>query len=342
VLLGVAVTCSAPAGWLLVALCPALFLLLSWRWGVPAVALLALTQPAIDFLGPRQDPAAALDGVWRALAVVALSAVLSLWFDDLERRSGERAALVAELRSSRAQVAELSRRAGQDAERARLAADIHDTLAQGFLSILTLVRASRGTLDRPAGADLDAVRSLLDLAGSTAEDNLAEARSMVAALSPPALAESGLVGALQRRATQLQAGTGIRTSVLVEAADAGPALPREVEVVLLRAAQELMTNAGKHSAADAVVVTLAVQAGQVVLRVADDGRGLDGATPAAAPGSTGQDARGFGLDGLQRRIADLGGTLVLTGRTPAEREGPGGGGRGTLATVVLPTPQDDP
>lgn len=108
------------------------------------------------------------------------------WIGQVMERSTQRAALIAQLESSREEVELLSHEAGIAEERTRLAREIHDTLAQRFTSIVTLVQAAESELDE----DLPAARHHLELATRTARENLAEARAMVAALTPSPLASA--------------------------------------------------------------------------------------------------------------------------------------------------------
>ncbi|MCP9971452.1 sensor histidine kinase [Actinomadura madurae] len=109
----------------------------------------------------------------------------------LGRQNRERLRLIEELDRTRGELAEVSREAGVLAERERLARDIHDTIAQGFASIVMLLQA--------AEADAGPNRHL-ELAVRTARENLAETRGLVAALAPPALDGGSLVEALRRMA----------------------------------------------------------------------------------------------------------------------------------------------
>ena len=122
-------------------------------------------------------------------------------------QSSERAHLIAELEASRAEVARLSHEAGVAAERARLAGEIHDTLAQGFTSIITLVQA----------AESEALRDeRLALAVRTARENLAESRALVAALAPSALGSGSLHDAVRRQAARFTEETGVPAPVRID------------------------------------------------------------------------------------------------------------------------------
>jgi signal transduction histidine kinase len=228
---------------------------------------------------------------------------LGVWIDRVVRQSTERAELIAELEASRAEVARLSHEAGVAAERARLAGEIHDTLAQGFTSIITLLQAAD-----PALAD-----ERLALAVRTARENLAESRALVAALAPPALGDGSLLDAVRRQAAR--AGEGATATPAFRSTGEPRPLPTAVEVVLLRAAQEALTNVRRHAAAGEVSVVLAYEEDRVRLVVRDDGRGFD---PGHRPGS--------GLDGMRARAEQVGGVLTV-------RSEPGAG-----ATIELEVP----
>ena len=219
------------------------------------------------------------------------------------------ASLVEELAASRAESARLSREAGAAAERERLAREIHDTLAQGFTSIVALAQAVEPELD----SDTDAARRHVELIRSTARENLAEARAMVAELTPTALHDGSLSAAIERQCDRLSAETGIGATIHTDGEL--PPLGMTADVVLLRAAQEAFANIRKHSQASAVAVVLSPAAHGVRLSVADNGIGL-------ADDRT----EGFGLRGMRARATQVGGTMAVT-PTP---------GGGTTVTVEVP------
>jgi signal transduction histidine kinase len=182
------------------------------------------------------------------------------------------------------------------AERERLAGEIHDTLAQGFTSIITLVQAAESEL----GHDEAQVHKHLALALRTARENLAESRALVAALAPAELTESSVLDAIRRQAKRLTEETGVAT--VVEVQGARRPLPTGVEVVLLRTVQETLSNVRKHAAASSTEIVLSYQDNSMVLVVTDDGQGFD--TSAAT--------NGFGLRGMRSRVEQAGGTLTVT------------------------------
>ena len=202
---------------------------------------------------------------------------------------------VAELAASRAEAGRLSRQAGVAAERERLAREIHDTLAQGFTSIVALAQA----VQAESATDPATAARHVELIRETARDNLAEARTMVTRLTPAALQEGTLPAALRRQGERLAAETGIAVDVIVE--DALPPLSMATEVVLLRSAQEAMTNVRRHSHAGELVVRLRSTPGGVRLSLSDNGVGLPP-----------DHADGFGLRGMRGRLDQVGGTLTLS------------------------------
>ena len=129
-------------------------------------------------------------------------------------------------------MATLSAERGALAERERLAGEIHDTLAQGFTSIIMLLQAARGTADR---------------AGQyrTARENLAEARTLITALRPAPLSGATLEEALGRITAQF--GEELAVSTTFEVRGDSRTTSTKVEVVLLRAAQEALANVRKHA-----------------------------------------------------------------------------------------------
>ncbi len=226
---------------------------------------------------------------WLVLAVVSLvvALLLGLWIARIVAQSQRRAELLAELAATRATLEQVSREAGVLAERERLAREIHDTLAQGFTSVLILLEAAQS-------ADPPAARDLIDRARETARENLAEARALVAALTPPDLSQTSLPEALRRLVGRATVPSGLHAELSVGGTPRG--LPTSHEVALLRTAQEALTNVRRHAAAARVSVALDYREAGVSLRVTDDGCGFDPSAPAG----------GFGLEGMRSRAAGVG------------------------------------
>ncbi|MFD6354677.1 sensor histidine kinase [Nocardia tengchongensis] len=233
------------------------------------------------------------------LAPPAVAALSTALFLGLLRTTERQAALIDDLRATRAELAATERREGTLAERQRLAMEIHDTLAQGLSSQRMLLQAADRIWDSDPGAAREHVRG----AAAVAEHNLAEARRFVHDLAPTDLAAGGsLVAALEAMAER-EGGDTLRVRVHVEGAPMS--LPAGVEAALLRIAQGALANAREHAAAGTVTITLTDLGDRLVLDIADDGTGFD---PAALSTPAG---RGHGLPAMRARLRQLGGTLTV-------------------------------
>jgi signal transduction histidine kinase len=277
---GAGAVADGTVSYLLFALCPLIFLSLPVRFAIPAVIaanLVPLSALSSIKAVTRFGPVFVVSG--------AFAVWMGVWINRVIEQSTERAALIAELESSRAEVARLSHLAGASAERARLAGEIHDTLAQGFTSIITLLQA----------ADPELRDERLALAVRTAKENLAESRSLIASLAP---APGSLPDSVRRQTTRFTEECGIPAPMRVTGTPR--ALPTAVEVVLLRSAQEALANVRRHSGAQAAQVLLAYAGDRVRLVVRDDGCGFDPVR-----------ANGFGLRGMRARAEQVDGALTV-------------------------------
>jgi signal transduction histidine kinase len=221
---------------------------------------------------------------------LAISLLLGYWIGGIVEESGKRACLIEQLEQAQSELAASEHERGILTERQRLAHEIHDTLAQGFTSVLALAQAVEVSLDR----DEANVRRGLAMLQTTARDNLAEARALVGALTPPDLENATLADAIGRVVSRFADETGVDAEF---GAHGQPRpLPPSTEVVVLRTAQESLANVRKHAKATSVVVTLRYEVEAVSLEIRDDGRGFG---PDAVPG--------HGLPGMRARVEQLGG-----------------------------------
>jgi signal transduction histidine kinase len=290
---------------------------LRWALGVSAV----LTALMIVRNGWYLSGAALYGMVAFSIGTLLLGGWFAYWIASIIEQSAERRALIEQLEATRRDLAASERQAGSLAERQRLAGEIHDTLAQGFVSIVLHLEAAEAALERQPLAEATTLRGHLDDARRVARENLVEARRLVWALRPELLEGSSLAAALDRVVRRW----GEEARVAVEFAVTGEerALPPERQVVLLRAAQEALANVRRHAAAGRVVVTLSFLDDTAILDVQDDGRGFDPAR-LAAPGRASEG--GYGLWGMRERVEALGGTLSLESAP----------GEGTTLAVELP------
>ncbi|MFG3347214.1 sensor histidine kinase [Streptomyces sp. NPDC048018] len=244
------------------------------------------------------------------IAPPAVAAIATAVFVHAERQADRQRALIEDLIRTRRELAATERREGTLAERQRLSMEIHDTLAQGLSSQQMLLQAA----DRTWDADPSTARRHVRTAESIAERNLAEARRFVHDLAPADLAGGGgLEEALRGLATRESAAFRV---------DGAPVpLPDRVQSALLRIAQGALANIREHSGATSAALTLTYLDDQVVLDVADDGRGFD---PGDRPADTG--VRGHGLPAMQVRARQLGGTLTIESAP----------GEGTVLSAAIP------
>jgi signal transduction histidine kinase/ligand-binding sensor domain-containing protein len=201
-------------------------------------------------------------------------------------------------------------------ERARLAREIHDTLAQGFVGISSQLDAVAMCMPE----DVTPARRYLDLARRMARHSLTEARRSVMDLRASALEGQDLASALESGMRLWVGGSGVEVSVDVSGEQ--EPLPQEVEQHLLRIAQEAVTNVLKHAGAKRIWIKLHMEARKLYLRIKDDGRGFEQDGVFAALGGH------FGLIGMRERAERLGGEMRLVSQP----------GEGTEVEVKVPLP----
>jgi signal transduction histidine kinase len=201
-------------------------------------------------------------------------------------------------------------------ERNRMAREIHDTLAQGFVGIaLQLQAVEKAMPDAP-----DKAERHLALAQSMVSYNLVEARRTVWDLRSQALDTNDLAAAFSQTARQMTEGTAVETEVRISGESRR--LPSQIENNVLRIAQEALTNAIKHAEPKHISIELDFGAASLQLRVRDDGRGFDAERMLAAPDGH------FGLLGMRERVEHLGGRLSISSRP----------GEGTDVLAAIPIP----
>ncbi len=273
------------------------------------IAVVVATLVAVVALGLHGG--FTIGGVIGPLVGAGVALLIGLGYRALARESAEREALLAELIATRDLLAATEREQGVLTERARLAREIHDTVAQGLSSIQMLLHAAEAADgDRPG---LDHIR----LARATAADGLADTRRFIRELAPPSL-DAGLAAALGRLIAQWRR-EGLRIDVAVPPLESP--LPMDVQTALLRIAQGAVANVAQHADASVVGIGLAVTAAHATLTVRDDGMGFDPARVGADAGASDS----FGLRAMAQRVEQLGGTLDVDSAP----------GRGTTITAIL-------
>jgi len=275
------------------------------RLGLPLAAYVSMVWAAAMLLTD-----APLWAVVMPFGVFSVSSILAVTIQRISELNIRKSELITELRATQRDLVDAERTKGVLAERTRMAAEIHDTLAQGFTSIVLLSRAGMRS-----GDATEALKSIEE----TAQENLADARRLIEAIRPPELGAGSLPMALER---QLD-------SVLPESMDRRFTVEGEprslngaVEVTVLRAAQEALLNIRTHAKADRVDMVLRFTDRSVGLDICDDGVGFANGEVTDRGELTG----GQGLGLLRRRAESLSGHLEV---------GPAAD-RGSLISLTLP------
>ncbi|MET9816241.1 sensor histidine kinase [Streptomyces sp. NPDC006355] len=261
------------------------------RWGLAPLDRLTRLMTTVDLLRPGQRLSAHGGG--------ELAELIRTFNSMLERLEQERAAS-----SGRVLLA-------QEAERRRIAQELHDEVGQSMTAILLGLKRAADDAPGPLREDLREVQEIT-------RDSLDEVRRLVRRLRPGVLDDLGLVSALTSLTDDFATHTGLQVTRRF-AADLPPLEP-ETELVLYRVAQESLTNAARHADAEGVVVTLGHSDTRVILAVTDDGCGIK------AP------REGAGILGMRERALLVGATLDIT---PAPRAG-------TQVKLTVPLPRKQP
>ena len=221
-------------------------------------------------------------------------------------------AMLDRLESARREAARTAL-AAQEAERSRVARELHDEIGQTLTAVM--LQAERAAESDPAVTQSELVR-----VADALRESLDEVRRIARELRPEALDDLGLVNALIALCSQLdaQGGTRVRRQLQGKL----PPLSPEVELVIYRVAQEGLTNALRHAGARVVNLSLAADAEGVTLSVSDDGRGM---ASEPAPGTA-------GISGMRERALLVGGRLSIAS----------GPGQGTEVVLMVPLDEDDP
>lgn len=284
---------------LLSGLYPHIFVALTIRYAIPAAILLnliAFREQILDIglANFWQTPA-----IWGFAVMSVLGLVLASWIYAIIHQSVQRRELIEELEAAQVQLAETQRREGMLAERQRLAQEIHDTLAQGFTSIVIHLEAAEEGL--PAGNTT--THHHLNQARTIARHSLTSARRVVQDLRPELLEKDPLPTAISRTTQRWSQQSGIPATATTTGNVQN--LHPEQEVTLLRATQEALANIQKHAQAQSANVTLSYMGDMVILDVQDDGVGFDPA------GITPTSTHSYGLTAMRQRLHQIGGSLTI-------------------------------
>ena len=230
---------------------------------------------------------------------------------------------LSESRRSEERLQALSHRLvqAQEAERGRVARELHDHITQLLCAILVRCQTLADKLPTRARVAKAEARQLRQLLGETAD----EVERISRDLRPSVLEELGLAAVLRDSSHQFTVRTGV--PVDVACAHLPARLTADVELALYRILQEALKNIEQHARARSVNVRLTRPRGCVQLEISDNGIGFNPDQPSAR----GKVNRGLGLLGMRERAAYVGGALFLKSRRPA-------GSRVIIRIPLLPIP----
>ena len=202
----------------------------------------------------------------------------------------------------------------QEAERGRLAQEVHDGPAQALSNAIFQVEF----IDRIFETDPRMARSELGFLRELLRRELGDVRSFIGQLRPPVLVELGLNGSIADTVETQAALSGMHIATDLEAPTDG--LSEAAQTVVLRIAQEALQNVRKHAAASNVLLTTMLNDSAWTLEVRDDGRGFDTGAVAA------RGRRNFGLQFMRERAELIGARFEVESRPEA----------GTVVRLAIP------
>ncbi len=295
----------------------------------PTIIALAAAEPAVDVSRVRtlratleilsDDLAARRTELGRI--EVALRSLESTWL-FLERGDtsliGD-TALVGEPGQSPPPDVQMRIVEAQEAERARLAQEVHDGPAQALANAIFQVEYIERVVDRDPAMARHELRFLRELL----RRELGDVRGFITQLRPPVLAELGLEGAVHDAIEHMRTLTGL--TIVANIHVPGEQLGEAEQTVVLRVVQEALQNVRKHASASTVTVAARAEAGDWVLEIRDDGRGFDVGSVAS------RGRRNFGLQFMRERAELIGARLDV-------RSGSDGG---TVVRLAIPMGEEE-
>jgi len=181
----------------------------------------------------------------------------------------------------------------QENERKRLAEDLHDSVGQVLSAIkLNLHRLNKSNVN-------EATQPLLTDTQKLADECIVEIRNIIQNILPPVLTDYGLVEALEALCTKIEETTNVKVEIK-KSLDA-TRFQADIELAFYRIAQELFSNAIKHSGATAIHITLTKEAGWLIMEFKDNGSGFN----------INQVKHGYGLKNLQSRVQLINGEINI-------------------------------
>lgn len=241
-----------------------------------------------------------LSGIGLSVLLLGLSAMMAKYIEAFHIEAKKSQSLLMELQRTQQSLVESERAAGIEAERKRMAGEIHDTVAQQFASIITNLQAAR----EHENSDPVLRQQHLQNAFAAAQRGIADSRAMLSTMQPNVTLGKSLTNVIQDITAEWSRGQNL--TVRCESEGTPVQLSRSQEVIMVRALQESLRNIGKHAAASDVVVRLSWLEDEVLMDISDNGMGFDFA--GLVPGSDGYQ---LGLSTMESRVESCGGTFAL-------------------------------
>ena len=229
--------------------------------------------------------------------------------------------VVSERERASRELAEARRTEGARAleERRRIARDLHDSMSQALFSTVLHTRTAQKALTQDGGSPSGPVGRSLSAIVDLTKSVQSEMRGLIFDLRHDPVDDDGLVAALTRHASGLQASDGLTIDVRGPAAPL--ALSPQVETQLFAIGREALANVMKHASASEAHIHVETRNGEVLVEIRDNGRGFDPA---------GRHPGHFGLDSMRTRASEIGGQLTISSAP----------GLGTLVRVHAPADPD--
>lgn len=293
------------------------FIFLPFAWAATVLGLVTTGLATSIALRAKASGIVAVQ-IGGILATGVMIGTVLLYIHRANQEAELRTRLLRQLDEAQRDLADRARDAGVQEERRRFARDIHDTLAQGFTSVIKHLEAIELSLGPPGARHDESIERMmphLAHAQAVSRSSLADIRRLVWSLQPAELTEASLAAALGRVVAQWSEANAIPATFT---SDALPALHPDADVIFLRATQESLSNVARHAEAASVAVSLSAVDGLALLTVEDDGRGFAHV-----------DAHGvekMGLAGMRERVRRFGGHLLIDSAV----------GEGTSLTVAMP------
>ncbi len=261
---------------------------LIWTWVLSAVVVVGSYLGTVIPQASSRIPIPVIIGYASIFGI--FSSFMAFWIHSIQEWGNEREQMVQQLKNQQETLVEATKQRATQNERIRIAREVHDTLAQGFVAIIALSQ-SPGT--RPQIEEI-------------ARENLAESRALMKSWRSPSLEKNDLPSAIHRLGKKHAARVSVKGDFSETSA--------EQQTAIFRAAQEALNNVSRHAEASDCSIALRADAGGYQLTIWDNGKGMSGEL---GNGLKGMVERAEALGGMVQIQSDYGTTLTF--RIPKEQ-----------------------